>query len=329
MLINFKQITACNRVVATYFVYIYIYISSKARVNSTSIHGHLLLLPPLVPSLHSLVRRFPWISGIFGLAIPDLISSLKSLSPINCPCLHPSSSQFVHHVNRAKVIIFILVIKFVALFYVSNNLLKHSLIQKGFLGSVASSAWPSHTSYHHSSHSVQQAACVSIKVLLSLFLMSTWQESSFSFNYSPSTSSSPLQLLFLDVWGPASITSINNKRFYFSIVDDFSKYTWLFPLAIKSEMCATFLRFKQLVETFFNTKRFPWIRGIFSLAIPHLLSSLKSFSPINCLCLHKSSPRFVPHVNKARVIVFILVILLLFPIVLFSCYFLMYGDLPR
>jgi hypothetical protein len=181
MLINFKQITACNRVVATYFVYIYIYISSKARVNSTSIHGHLLLLPPLVPSLHSLVRRFPWISGIFGLAIPDLISSLKSLSPINCPCLHPSSSQFVHHVNRAKVIIFILVIKFVALFYVSNNLLKHSLIQKGFLGSVASSAWPSHTSYHHSSHSVQQAACVSIKVLISLFLMSTRQESLFSF----------------------------------------------------------------------------------------------------------------------------------------------------
>jgi IS30 family transposase len=38
------------------------------------------------------------------------------------------------------------------------------------------------------------------------------------------------------------------------VVDNFSKYTWLFPLATKSEVCATFLRFKQLVETFFITK---------------------------------------------------------------------------
>jgi len=76
----------------------------------------------------------------------------------------------------------------------------------------------------------------------------------FHFSYSPSISSSPLQLLFLDVWGPASITSVNNKSFYFSIVNDFSKYTWFFPLATKSEVCATFLHFKQLVETFFSTK---------------------------------------------------------------------------
>jgi hypothetical protein len=79
----------------------------------------------------------------------------------------------------------------------------------------------------------------------------------FHFSYSPSISSSPLQLLFLDVWGSASITFVNNKRFYFNIVDDFSKYTWLFPLGTKSEVCATFLHFKQLVETFFSTKPQP------------------------------------------------------------------------
>jgi hypothetical protein len=38
------------------------------------------------------------------------------------------------------------------------------------------------------------------------------------------------------------------------VVDDFSKYTWLFPLATESEVCATFLCFKHLVETFFHTK---------------------------------------------------------------------------
>jgi len=76
----------------------------------------------------------------------------------------------------------------------------------------------------------------------------------FHFSSTPSISSNPLQLLFLDVWGPAPQNSINNKRFYLSVVDDFSKYTWLYPLETKSEVCATFLWFKQLVETYFNTK---------------------------------------------------------------------------
>lgn len=38
------------------------------------------------------------------------------------------------------------------------------------------------------------------------------------------------------------------------MVDDFSKYTWLYPLETKSEVCATFLEFEQLVETYFNNK---------------------------------------------------------------------------
>jgi len=72
--------------------------------------------------------------------------------------------------------------------------------------------------------------------------------------YTSSISSIPLQLLFLDVWGPAPRTSVNNNRFYLSIVDDFSKYTWLYHLESKSVVCPTFLRFKQLVEAYFGTK---------------------------------------------------------------------------
>jgi hypothetical protein len=37
-------------------------------------------------------------------------------------------------------------------------------------------------------------------------------------------------------------------------VDDFSKYTWFYPLELKFDVCAIFLRFKQLVETYFGTK---------------------------------------------------------------------------
>jgi hypothetical protein len=74
------------------------------------------------------------------------------------------------------------------------------------------------------------------------------------FSYSPSISSNPLQLLFIDVWDPTSITSVNNNCFYLSIVDDFSKYTRFYPLKLKSDVCAIFLHFKQLVETYFGTK---------------------------------------------------------------------------
>lgn len=54
--------------------------------------------------------------------------------------------------------------------------------------------------------------------------------------------------------GPSPLNSVNNKRFYLSVVDNFSKYTWFYPLETKSDVCATFLRFKQLVETFLDTK---------------------------------------------------------------------------
>jgi hypothetical protein len=74
------------------------------------------------------------------------------------------------------------------------------------------------------------------------------------FSLSNSVSSNPLELLFLDVWGPAPMLSMNNKRFFLCIVDDFSKYVWIFPLSQKSDVYATFLRFKILVENYFNSK---------------------------------------------------------------------------
>jgi len=72
------------------------------------------------------------------------------------------------------------------------------------------------------------------------------------FSSSSSVSFRPLQLLFLDVWGPVPMFSINNNRYYLSIVDDFSKYSWVFPLNAKSDVTSAFLRFKNLVENYFS-----------------------------------------------------------------------------
>ena len=57
-----------------------------------------------------------------------------------------------------------------------------------------------------------------------------------------------------DVWGPAPITSINSTRFYVSFIDDFSKFTWFFPLKHKSQVLPTFIHFKTTIENLLNHK---------------------------------------------------------------------------
>jgi len=72
------------------------------------------------------------------------------------------------------------------------------------------------------------------------------------FPVSPSVSTGHLDLLFMDVWGPAPLFSNNNKRYFLCIVDDFSRYSWVFPLTCKSDVITVFTNFKRLVENFFG-----------------------------------------------------------------------------
>lgn len=67
------------------------------------------------------------------------------------------------------------------------------------------------------------------------------------------TSSRPLQILFSDVWS-SPVHSINGYKYYLLFVDHFTRYMWFFPLKLKSQVAATFITFKQLVETQFQTK---------------------------------------------------------------------------
>jgi len=74
------------------------------------------------------------------------------------------------------------------------------------------------------------------------------------FHLSSSISMHPLDLLFTDVWGPSPSPSINGKRYYVCFVDDFSKFTWLFPIAAKSEVTSILLSFQKHVEKLFDRK---------------------------------------------------------------------------
>jgi histone deacetylase 1/2 len=74
------------------------------------------------------------------------------------------------------------------------------------------------------------------------------------FKSSSSHAKEPLDLIYSDVWGPAPILSPSNFKYYVHFIDDFSRFTWIFPLKQKSETIHAFTQFKNMVENQFNKK---------------------------------------------------------------------------
>lgn len=57
-----------------------------------------------------------------------------------------------------------------------------------------------------------------------------------------------LQLIHADICGPITPTSNSNKRYFVSLIDDFSRKIWIYFLAAKSEAFTIFKNYKSLVE---------------------------------------------------------------------------------
>ncbi|PKU59058.1 Retrovirus-related Pol polyprotein from transposon TNT 1-94 [Dendrobium catenatum] len=93
--------------------------------------------------------------------------------------------------------------------------------------------------------SVKDLECISCK---------SCKDHKFPFARSSNRKFNPLELLHSDVWGPSPIASNQEFRYYVSFVDDYSQFTWLFPLKNKSEVFETFVKLKQLIENQFNSK---------------------------------------------------------------------------
>ena len=62
----------------------------------------------------------------------------------------------------------------------------------------------------------------------------------------------PLELIYTDVWGPASYTGINGSRYYLIFVDHYTKYIWFYPMVTKSGVSKIFPHFKRFVEIRFQ-----------------------------------------------------------------------------
>ena len=64
--------------------------------------------------------------------------------------------------------------------------------------------------------------------------------------------SRPLELVYIDLWGPAATTSSCGYVYFLTIVDAFSKFTWIYPIKNKSETYNTFVQFKTMIELQLN-----------------------------------------------------------------------------
>ena len=73
-----------------------------------------------------------------------------------------------------------------------------------------------------------------------------------NFHLSDSISKFPLELVHSDVWTSPTV-SMKGSKYYVLFVDDFSRYSWIFPMQFKHEVFDIFVKFKLHVENLFSS----------------------------------------------------------------------------
>jgi len=61
-------------------------------------------------------------------------------------------------------------------------------------------------------------------------------------------------LIHMDIWGPCSVISMHGHRYFLTIIDDFSRFIWIFSMQNKSEVRANVVSFVSYIENHFQTK---------------------------------------------------------------------------
>src|ERR1044072_2368362 len=59
-------------------------------------------------------------------------------------------------------------------------------------------------------------------------------------------------LVHLDIWGPFRVHSIHNHRYFLTVVDDYSRFTWVVLLKNKGEVMNQVQKFIEMVATQFQ-----------------------------------------------------------------------------
>ena len=75
-----------------------------------------------------------------------------------------------------------------------------------------------------------------------------------SFPDSTSCATTPFSLLHMDIWGPFKVPTLHNHRYFLTIVDDYSRHTWIIFLKHKSQTQQRVEAFLSMIYTEFKAK---------------------------------------------------------------------------
>ncbi|GJU93505.1 cysteine-rich receptor-like protein kinase 8 [Tanacetum coccineum] len=60
----------------------------------------------------------------------------------------------------------------------------------------------------------------------------------------------PFNLIHIDIWGPYKVATNGKYKYFLTIVDDFSRATWIYLLVQKSDACSVLVAFFKFVQTY-------------------------------------------------------------------------------
>nr|KYP51629.1 Retrovirus-related Pol polyprotein from transposon TNT 1-94 [Cajanus cajan] len=79
------------------------------------------------------------------------------------------------------------------------------------------------------------------------------KQKKFPYSISTSRATKMFDLIHMDIWGPFSKPSIYGHKYFLTILDDFSRYTWIVLLKSKAEVQSHVQNFIALIENQFHT----------------------------------------------------------------------------
>ncbi|KAM1026446.1 hypothetical protein ACFX2C_039460 [Malus domestica] len=141
----------------------------------------------------------------------------------------------------------------------STSFLPSQSSHVAFLGHlVGSSLW--HTRFGHPSNNVVSLLLKQANIPCNQDVVSHMCQSCLKGKFTqlpfPSThvkSVIPFQIVHSDLWGPAPCTSIDGYKYYVTLIDECTRFCWLFPLSSKSDFTDVFVTFCAFVSTQFST----------------------------------------------------------------------------
>ncbi|XP_075092494.1 retrovirus-related Pol polyprotein from transposon RE1 [Nicotiana tabacum] len=113
------------------------------------------------------------------------------------------------------------------------------------------------------------------------------KKSKLPFSLSTSVSNVAFELVHYDIWGPYRVPSYSGKRYFVIVVDDYTRYTWIFLLNFKSEVIVVLRDFLTQIKNMFSSSikvlRTDNGSEFFSNEFKQLLSTLDIFHQSSCV----------------------------------------------